>query len=770
MKNAMAILWKKWLVAVLTVAVILPVNFSGIANAYPTSFTYEAENLQTDVGFEALVSPVSMRAEVANSTVGYLIAGPATSDQLPGKRYRVNFDVRYLNHTAATPTALPIARLEIDNVGNELLADKELYMSDFDGAGIYKTISMDFTRVNIGSMNYKVWFYDRLDFDVDKIVVEELAPSDNVKYESEHLRTGVGNVVADATASNGKVLQSNATGYIQYGPYTADQAPDDTFRATFRMKVADNSSPAVVARIDASNSHGTGQWVFQDLKGTDFPAADTFYAFSVDFNRKNEGTMEFRVYGYGVTTVSIDYVEVNKITATAGVYESESLSSNFPASIVIDGSASSGQARQAGPADIGYLQYGPYTVEQASGHTYRAMFRMSVSNNSASGVIARIEAHNHNGSGAWNYRNISASDFMGSNYYQNFNVDFTRTTDGTMEYRVYVFGNASGVSLKVDQVEVFEVQEAQNNWKYESETGLGQVGRQVLDTQASNQLAREATVTGDNAGYLVYGPYTDTQPENQVYVASFRLKTRNNSVSDNVAIVDVNNPGGTSQYVYKNIKGTDFSANNQWQTFDLKFNKKTGGVLEFRVYFTDKADILSDYVEITPDNTNEIVYEAESLFTGPASQVVTDANASGGKVVKAAVIPSLGIVNPYAAECPRPAGYVYKIGDNFCEYSTNQVVVYGPYTIDQAQGNYEVTFRLKHSSTGTTSNLALIDIFNNGGTGTYVYSELNKTKFGTDYTDVTLNYYRTGDGVMEYRVFYTNIADVYLDKITVKKI
>jgi hypothetical protein len=300
--------------------------------------------------------------------------------------------------------------------------------------------------------------------------------------------------------------------------------------------------------------------------------------------------------------------------------------------------------------------------------------------------------------------------------------------------------------------------------------GFGSVGRQVLDTQASNQKAREATVTSDNAGYLVYGPYTDNQPENQVYIASFNLKTRNNSLTDNVVRIDASNPGGTSQYVFRDIKGTDFSANNQWQTFDLKFNKKVGGVMEFRVYFNDKADILSDYVEVSPDNSTEVVYEAESLYTGQASAVVTDATASGGKVVKATIVSSLGIVDPWATTCPRPVGYIYHIGDDFCQYQQEHVVVYGPYTIDQAQGNYEVTFRLKHSNVTNNKVLALIDAYNPGGTGDYVYSELDRTEFGTDYTDVTLTYYRTGDGVMEYRVFYTNVADVYLDKITVKKI
>jgi len=326
------------------------------------------------------------------------------------------------------------------------------------------------------------------------------------------------------------------------------------------------------------------------------------------------------------------------------------------------------------------------------------------------------------------------------------------------------------VSLKVDKVDVFQIQENQNNWKYESEFGPFNIGRQVLDFDASNEMAREATVTSDNMGYIVYGPYTDNQPENAVYTATFRLKTRDNGVQGSVARIDVNNPGGTSQYVYRNIKGVDFNANNEWQSFDLKFNKQTGGTMEFRVWFYDTADILSDYVEVSPFDANEVVYEAENLFTGSAANVIADANASGGEVVKAEMIPGLGQVLPNASFCPRPLGYIYKISDDFCEYNGSHVVVYGPYTVDQAQGNYEVTFRIKRADTGSGNMLASIDVFNPGGSGQYVYKNLTQQDFGTDYTDVTLNYYRTGDGVMEYRLFYNNITDVYIDNITVKKI
>ena len=42
----------------MSVAIVLPFyNGIEITEAYPTSFTYEAEDMQTDVGFEAIVNP-----------------------------------------------------------------------------------------------------------------------------------------------------------------------------------------------------------------------------------------------------------------------------------------------------------------------------------------------------------------------------------------------------------------------------------------------------------------------------------------------------------------------------------------------------------------------------------------------------------------------------------------------------------------------------------------------------------------------------------------
>ncbi|MBU0648361.1 hypothetical protein KJ855_04245 [Patescibacteria group bacterium] len=732
--------------------------FGSLANlntayAYPTSFTYEAENMPTVVGgaYHYAGSPGLdvMRATTSGSTEGYMLYGPYATDQLPGKRYRVAFKTRVLGEG----TSDPVARLELYNYGNELLADRDIYVDDFAAVNTFEDLTMDFTATDIGSMEYRVWFYDQVGVEVDKIVVAETPPVDSIKYESEFLRRAIGTRIADGTASNGKaVLATAAEGanYMQFGPYTNDQDINNTFKATYRLKVSNNTSSAIVARIDAANSHGSGEWTYKDIKGTDFAAPNTYQDFSVIHQRINEGTMEYRIFAYSVTDITADYVQVDKVTQSTNSYESENLDSEFIGSTVPDIQASGGEARMAGGADVGYLQYGPYTVDQSISQNYEAIFRLSVADHTTSTLVARIEAANHGGDGDWRWKNIYANDFSASNKYEEFSLPFTRNVGGTMEYRVYALG--SGISFKADKVDVYKT--VVNDWVYESEDSYGAIGGKAYDSQASGNFpnnTREATVTSDNQGYVVYGPYSDDQPANNAYTATFRLKTRDNSSSEKIARIEVYNPfKETPLLAFKELKGTDFAANDTWQDFGLNFNRLAGGNLEFRVWFFDVADILSDKVSITEFNNNSVTYEAENMYIGAGiGQVITDANASDNQAVQATKDNALCGVFP---------GSCY--------------VVYGPYTVDQDQGNYEAVFRIKRGFVpGPGDPLARVEVVNNGGTGEFKTQTLYITDFnGEDYTDITLNFYRTGDGNMEYRVYSFNNADITVDKVTVNKI
>jgi hypothetical protein len=714
--------------------------------AYTTHWVYEAENMP-GVGAANYSYGNGVKEAVAGVTAaGYMVYGPYSTDQLPTKKYRATFNLRYQGSSSTTN---PLVQLEVYNVGGNILNDRKLYASDFASAGQFSNFSLDFTRPQTSSMEYRVYFYGERTIDVDSITVDEIAPTDDITYESENMRRKVGSVISDPTASGGQAvlaLASQGAGHMQYGPYSVDQDVNNTFKATFRLKVSDNSSSAVIARIDAANAWGTGEWTKRDLKGTDFTAPNTWQDFSFNFDRINEGSMEYRVEVYGITNIYADYVRVQKATQTNNSYESENLMSAV-GTIVSDSAASSGQARQATSDQVGYLQYGPYTVDQAAGQTYSAYFTLSVSDHTQHTPVARIEAFNSNGNGDWRFKIVYANDFTAPNKYETFPVDFTRTSSGTMEFRVYTLGNPSGITLRADKVDVYK--NNTTNWVYQAENSLGAVGNVGFDVNASGQRTREATVTADPAGYVVYGPYVDEQPVGGVYTAHYYLKTSNNTTGSNVARIDVNNPGGSSVYVFRDVKGTDFSAANTWQDFTLNFNRQSGGNLEFRVWFADVADLAVDRVEVQPLTQTTFVYQAENLSTkSGVGSVVSDSQADGSKAVKA------------------PGGNsVCSVFPDYC------YVVFGPYTVDQATGNYQVTYRLKKGSSSSPSSVARVEALNDDGSGTFVVKDVKGYELSnTDYTDITLNYYRTGAGTMEYRVYSYNLTDIYVDKITVTKI
>jgi len=731
---------------VMTVLILsgMPVS---LAQAYVDTNIYEAEDMLHAVGGpDYFGSPITgvMRAEPVADNAGYMVYGPYTNDQLAGKTYRATFKLRLLGETNQAA-----AQIEVYNFGGNILNDRKIYQSDFTAINQWAEIPLEFTKPNTGVMEYRVYFYDIVGVEVDNITVSEVAPTDVLTYESENLRRKIGSVIDDGSASGGKAvkaLASEGSGHMQYGPYSVQQAVNNTFKATYRLKVSDNSSSAVVARIDAANAWGNGEWTKRDIRGNEFTAPNTWQEFTIYHQRINEGSMEYRVEVYGVTDVYSDFVKVEKVTTSTNSYESEDLFSAV-GSIVGDTNASQGQARQATSAQIGYLQYGPYTVEQAPANNYQAFFRLSVSDHTQAVPVARLEAFNSNGSGDWRYRIIYANDFSASNKYEDFPVSFTRTTDGTMEYRVFALGNASGISLRADKVDVFK--NNTTDWVYEAENSFGAVGNVALDSAASGQRAREATTAVNNAGFVLYGPYTDDQPAGDTYTAKFMLKTRNNSIASPIARIDINNNGGPSPYVFKDIKGTDFNANNTWQEFSINFNRLTGGNMEYRVWFYDLADVLVDKVSIVPFDNASVTYQAESMFTkNGVSSVIDDASAQGGKAVKA---------NKNNNICTTFADYCY--------------VVFGPYTVDQGPGNYQVTFRMKHSPvTALSAPIARIEALNNGGSGDFVVKDITRSDFGTDYSDVSLTFYRTGEGNMEYRVFTYNQADIYVDQVTVTRI
>ncbi len=137
-------------------------------------------------------------------------------------------------------------------------------------------------------------------------------------------------------------------------------------------------------------------------------------------------------------------------------------------------------------------------------------------------------------------------------------------------------------------------------WVFEAESGANghDVGRREADGWS-------ASTGPDRPGFLVYGPYTRDVPAG-TFDVRFRLM---------VDIVDADNSDvvrleindfdqrpdcGDCLLARRTIRRREFGANMRYQDFTLRFENPGGRRLEFRTYWTDRAYVRQDRVEVVP--------------------------------------------------------------------------------------------------------------------------------------------------------------------------
>lgn len=121
------------------------------------------------------------------------------------------------------------------------------------------------------------------------------------------------------------------------------------------------------------------------------------------------------------------------------------------------------------------------------------------------------------------------------------------------------------------------------------------IGCQIADPDAQNRLALKGSVSLNQKGHLCYGPYYPYPPGE--YQIDFYLKT-NERLSQPVVNIDVCTDEGRKILAQREIAGTDFTANNTYNVFSLKFTISENTRLEFRVFFLDQTDIYIDYIKV----------------------------------------------------------------------------------------------------------------------------------------------------------------------------
>lgn len=598
----------------------------------------------------------------------------------------------------------------------------------------------------VKNMNGQTWDqyygYGRLNVQsaLSQIKKDQSLGSIEGKHESENLYHQIGSVVKDLRASNGKVVQATVAegpGFIQYGPYVGYDNIDNNYLAKFNLKISDNSTSDIVARIEVVNTGDPNEWEYFSIKGTDFVFSDTYQDFFLKFGKKSLGMIEYRVYTYGLTDITADFTETSLLYPDYNVnYQSEDLYRQA-GKLVYDDNASEKVAVLVDWDDNGYVQYGPYASDRNTNIQYRAVFRLKVENKFSNQDMLRLEVFNHQHPELSSSRTIKPSDFVYQDQYEDFGVYFNCYDNDTLEYRIFNYGNSDYNLVYLDYVNIIALGD-NTFFSYEAEDLLSQTGSVAPNTYYSGGKARQALIGDDNAGYMVYGPYSDNLEDNQDYSITFRMSSSDNQTHLTVAKIDVYNPGGNSPFAYREILGQNFGESYGWQNFSLDFHHSSGGTMEYRVYFTDVADIMIDNIMIRKKNPDFEIYQAEDLNIGI------------GRVYK--------------------DNYNQDIFVKAFSYEGASHIVYGPYTTDQTPGTYQATFRIKNEGSAS-GNLARIEAVNVGGDGLYSYLDLTQSDFaGVSFTEKTITFTRTATGTMEYRVFTYGQTDISIDQITVEKI
>lgn len=408
---------------------------------------YEGENYFNSIGTLAnavdATNGLFWEAKSQNNEPGFMFYGPYTSEQTEGM-YQVSFRLR-VNENSSSDNVVRIDARNQD--GSGLWVFKDVKGTDFDSPDKWQNFNLWFRRLEEGSMEYRVWFYDNQDVDFDNVMVSKV---DRIIYETEDLRHNTGQEVIDENYSGGKAWQATAGDSINhmiYGPY--HDLSKGNYELKMVAKIDDNSAANNVARLDIYNIFGTDEYKYIDIAPVEFKTNNQWQEFDLYFSRNDSGLMEYRVFFEGGVTLTVDNIILINRDRTR--YESENL---FLSSgqLIGDETASSNKAVQAltNDHDSGWVAYGPYTKDQLGGE-YQACFNVKTADNTISAPVVRINAYNSGGDGLEVDRDIAGTEFSASDEWQEFCLPFTRTNEGTMEYRLWFY---DVTDIAFDYVEV----------------------------------------------------------------------------------------------------------------------------------------------------------------------------------------------------------------------------------------------------------------------------------------------------------------------------
>ena len=257
-----------------------------------------------------------------------------------------------------------------------------------------------------------------------------------------HDLSGHGNdgTIHGATAQEGLLPEASL---LTYSPNVALE--QGTYQANFRLKVADNSLDAPVAKVDViAGGRVLGEFT---LKGTDFLGSNAYQLFTLNFTTDGKENLTFRVQPPGATALWADYIYVAPFPLVDRFNHKNSFAST--GITVVDELAHDGKARYAAMRQEGLLVYSPNVTLREG--VYQANFRLKVADNSLDIPVAKIDVVA--GDKVIGGFTLNGTDFLRSNTYQVFTFNFTTDGKENLTFRVHYLG---ATALWADYISIYE--------------------------------------------------------------------------------------------------------------------------------------------------------------------------------------------------------------------------------------------------------------------------------------------------------------------------
>lgn len=123
--------------------------------------------------------------------------------------------------------------------------------------------------------------------------------------------------------------------------------------------------------------------------------------------------------------------------------------------------------------------------------------------------------------------------------------------------------------------------------------------------------------------FILFGPYISLSAGK--YKVSYRLKVGENKDKRSIASLSIVANQANKLFVFRDLKGTDFAADNEYQDFDLEFDTFGGRDFEFRVRYFGNREFFVDRITLTRlENWPQQEAVGGSLVMGSAAPEVVN--------------------------------------------------------------------------------------------------------------------------------------------------